>query len=354
MKTVWEINLDELERRVETRDILKNYHKSADLFIYSYNKVWYDDWTPELLWSRGLILNSKFEIVSVPFMKFFNYAEVKEECDRRLNAGMKYKVQDKVDGSLGILFNYNDKWILSTKGSFHSDQAVQGKVILDRMYPGYKSLDKNFTYLFEIVYPENQIVVKYDEDMVFLDAFGNTKDNYYEKPEIPESFNVVKEYNHFSIEDILSMMKNDYDNSEGFVVVFEDGYRVKFKYEEYIRLHKIVSDFKPKSVVELLASGANLDDFINSLPDEFRKDILAIKNSAEEKFERLLKYSKFVSKTLKKESESRKEYAVKVFEAFKSNNTMQSLLFILYNYPETKNIDKIIWKEVLKEIEAEF
>ena len=55
----------------------------------------------------------------------------------QMNASYKRQPQpvdvggsEKMDGSLGILFNYQDEWILATRGSFTSPQAIKGTEIL--------------------------------------------------------------------------------------------------------------------------------------------------------------------------------------------------------------------------------
>lgn len=125
----------------------KQKHPHHDLFIWNYSpKVQYEKlWDDITLQCRGLVTNSKGDIVARPFKKFFNYEEYKPEDI----PNEEYVVYEKMDGSLGILFYYNE-WILATRGSFTSPQAIKGKEILKK-YP-LEKLDKNNTYLFEIIY----------------------------------------------------------------------------------------------------------------------------------------------------------------------------------------------------------
>lgn len=58
-----------------------------------------------------------------------------------------------VHNSLGILFNYNNEWIISTRGSFESEQAIHATEILNTKYKDViPNLNKELTYLFEIIY----------------------------------------------------------------------------------------------------------------------------------------------------------------------------------------------------------
>jgi RNA ligase len=78
-------------------------------------------------------------------------------------------VYDKLDGSLGILYFYDDKPYIATRGSFTSEQAERANKIFQKKY-SHLHFNKEHTYLFEIIYPENRIVVDYGakEDLILL------------------------------------------------------------------------------------------------------------------------------------------------------------------------------------------
>lgn len=143
--------LDKLEKYYEDGLLLKQSHPTHDLTIWNYSpKVQYDRlWDDITIQCRGLVTNSEGEIIARPFKKFFNYEEYLENAPQMI-PNEPFDVFDKMDGSLGILFNYKNEWILATRGSFTSDQAVKGKELLKK-YP-IEKLDKNKTYLFEIIY----------------------------------------------------------------------------------------------------------------------------------------------------------------------------------------------------------
>lgn len=275
-------DLIELEKLVESGDVAKRKHPTKDLYIYSYLKTWYPEWSETLRWARGLILDSEGKLIACPFKKFFNYSEIKTEVDELIAKGVPHRIQEKLDGSLGILFYYEDEWHLSTKGSFTSEQAIKAKEILEAAYKEYVCCDKNLTYLFEIIYPENQIVISYKEEKLVLLATMDPK-TMKEVPMHDGSWmDQVIHYNELKISDVIKdMSRPDYCSAEGFVVVFDDGTRVKFKYDEYVKLHKIVSDFKPKNVVELMKVGGDINELIESLPDEFRQELIDVKVNTE-------------------------------------------------------------------------
>lgn len=323
-------NLEELEKLVEAGEVAKRPHPTKDLYIYSYLKTWYPEWSETLRWARGLILDSKGNVVACPFKKFFNYGEMKSEVDNLIKIGMGCRIQEKLDGSLGILFWYDGDWHLSTKGSFTSEQAIKGREILDKVYPAYKALDTEYTYLFEIIYPENQIVVKYTQELLVLLAIMDPRTMEEADPKsiyLPFMFDKVKHYP-ITVDSIIKdMSRPDYCSSEGFVVVFDDDTRVKFKYDEYVKLHKIVSDFKPKHVIELMKAGGNVDELIQSLPDEFRQELIDVKVDTDKKW---------------------RQTALDILDGFWSIKSEDKKTFAIENikrFPEHKALIFELWKE---------
>jgi hypothetical protein len=264
--------LDILEKYYNDGLLYKQTHPKYDLTIWNYSpKVQYEKlWDDVTIMCRGLVTNSKGDIVARPFKKFFNYEEHKPEDIPNED----YVVYEKMDGSLGILFNYENEWIMATRGSFTSPQAIKGKEILDRH--DISAWRKDNTYLFEIIYPENRIVVDYkgEEKLVVLGAF-HTESGM----EIPDSslfwtqdsgFEVVTTYKTWG--ESYDLLKEEISKDrEGYVIRFKNGFRMKIKGEEYKRLHKILTNFSSKDIWELMKEGKPMDEFLDRVPDEFYK-----------------------------------------------------------------------------------
>ena len=143
--------------------VYKQVHPNLPLTIWNYTeKVQYENLFDDVtIQTRGLVTDSDGNIVARPFKKFFNLEEGKH------TPTIDFQVFDKMDGSLGILFYFEGEWILATRGSFTSDQAVKGFEMLQKY--NYQKLHKSYTYLFEIIYNNNRIVVRYPfEDLILL------------------------------------------------------------------------------------------------------------------------------------------------------------------------------------------
>ena len=254
METGW-VDMAEMLRLEAGGYLNVNEHRTSRLLIWNYTPQAQFErlWTREVLMSRGLITKPDGRIVARPFAKFFNF----EEHHGPLPTG-PYEVWEKLDGSLGILYRDDlGELQMATRGSFHSDQALRASEMLRR--PEFSihlaGLAEDFTHLFEIVYPENRIVVDYGraERLVYLGAV-NTEQGWDVPPDasawpdVPEFFSTLP-----STESPLNLKLLEAPNKEGFVLRFTgNGLRLKLKFDEYVRLHKAVTDLTTRTIWEII------------------------------------------------------------------------------------------------------
>jgi len=275
-------SLSILNRYIEDGWVVKQDHPTLPLSIYNYSRAcqYEKKWDDITLNCRGLILDRKGNVVARGFSKFFNYEEVYEQLP--LEEEYVY-VQDKMDGSLGILFHYEDEWHMATRGSFTSEQAVRGLEIAKASFDLDK-LIKAVNYLCEIIYPENRIVVDYqgEEKIVFLSAMFDGKElNWNTTKAILHSANIpyknivaTKVINLPKKEDYEYLKKLEHNNKEGFVLRFyPSNFRVKIKFEEYVRLHSLLTNFATTDIWDALRRGQVSDilKLLEQVPDEFDK-----------------------------------------------------------------------------------
>lgn len=289
-------NLEILNKHyVDKGLIVTQTHPTLPLTIYNYSREcqYNKNWDRYTLACRGLILDNEGNVVAKPFPKFFNWEEIKDDkyahCEGCRRVGMincahpeecggwemrsvipnePFEVYEKLDGSLGIIFHYDGEWHLSSKGSFTSEQAIKGKEMFDKINnPG---LVVGNTYLVEIIYPENRIVVDYgkDERLVLLGCYNNETGEEINLHEMDGWWDMVMKYKTWG-EDWETLKKEISKDNEGYVIRFKSGFRMKIKGEEYIRLHKILTNFSTKDIWELLKNGEPLEPFLERVPDEF-------------------------------------------------------------------------------------
>ncbi len=384
-KNLSETVLTTLEKYYNDGLLHKQTHPILDLTIWNYSpKVQYERlWDDITIQCRGLVTNSKGEIVARPFKKFFNYEEHKPEDIPNEH----FEVYEKMDGSLGILFYYEyelsdekryniwfnnnyetgmerffdpnnlpdfdnsyyeptpkskGEWIMATRGSFTSPQAIKGSELLKKYK--YNYLPTDCTYLFEIIYPENRIVVDYgpEEKLVLLGSIQtNTGKEYNIHNENYEDlgFEIVTTYKTWG--EGYDLLKEEISNDrEGYVIRFKNGFRMKIKGEEYKRLHKILTGISSRDIWELLKDNKSFDEIIKNVPDEFYGWVDKTAEDLIKQYENIEKKSltDFARITKRCNIEDRKSFAL---EAVKCENS--SILFSMLN---KKDYSSIIWKIV--------
>jgi len=350
--------LEVLNKYYEDGWLIKQTHPTLPLTIWNYSQTtqYEGKWDDVTMMCRGLITdNNTGKILVRPFPKFFNYEEVVGK-DVIPSKGDYVYVQEKMDGSLGIIFNYNDEWVMATRGSFTSDQALRGMEILKRNYPVFdKVWMKEYAYLVEIIYPENRIVVDYGKEKItFLSAVLNESYNWKPTDETElhwtmacsifagngiKKSDIVKTEQHFNFSDELynSLKEKNESNKEGFVLRFFPGnFRMKIKFEEYVRLHKIMTEVSTKSVWEIVSNGDDMESLLKDVPDEFYDKIKKYVAELTFQYNTILSEYTIIYNTISDLQNNRRVFAER------------ALLFkypqILFRMVDGGDVEPIIWK----------
>lgn len=269
-----------LERARSDQAIYSRAHDEfAALTIWNYtNRCVYDKlWEPFSMAARGLILDmEKKEVVATPFPKFFN---VGERSENQTLPDQAFEVFEKLDGSLIILFHYEGRWRAATRGAFGTEQAVWAEDYLK----GYdlSPLAVGATYLCEAIYPENRIVIEYDESGLVL-LSGYDPDGYeFDADHIALlaqelGWRAAKRYRFESIEALFASAEDLPESEEGYILRFADGYRLKLKGSAYCRVHALINRITPLAVWEMILAGQDLEPTRQMIPEEFWGDFDAI------------------------------------------------------------------------------
>ena len=275
-------SLDLLADMQEQGMVRKQVHPYAPYAILNYTeKAAFDGvWNEVTLACRGLIYHQGTqEVIARPFKKFMNYGQKGAAV---ISATELVSVTDKMDGSLGIFYRLpNGNPAIATRGSFMSDQALHATELWYHKY-GNVHIPAGVTPLFEIVYRKNRIVLDYGDmdDLVLLGAVDIATGHSYPVGGAQAILNwpgpVTKEFPFNTMFEALAAAPRP--NAEGFVVhsLITDE-RVKIKQEDYIALHKIVTNLSERTIWEGSMAGKTMEDIIAPLPDEFHqwaKDVL--------------------------------------------------------------------------------
>lgn len=254
------VDQDELDDAVGEGLVRLQINADGDRILnYTEKAVYTRTWTPATRQCRGLIVAADGSIVARPWPKFFNYGEHAADA---LDLNAPVEVTDKMDGSLGILyFTRLGELAIATRGSFGSEQARHATAIFRARYqPAAFAADHAWTYLFEIIYPENRIVLDYGsmDDLVLLGAVhkgtGQTAGPLdavcYWWPGPRTSV-----YPYPTLAAALAAAPRQ--NAEGLVVRYTAGPHrdtlVKIKQDDYVALHRIITGLTARHLWERLA-----------------------------------------------------------------------------------------------------
>lgn len=352
---------EEFEQAIADGRIMAGRHSVyPELRILKYSQVtnFSKDWDEITSASRGLIVNTETgEILARPFSKFFNWNE--SNAPQELMRG-PIEVTEKEDGSLGILYTAPGGEIeISTAGGLQSDQAGHATQLYRERYHGKWNPDSNYTYLFEIIYPQNRIVLDYgDTDDLFL--LG--KVNKMTGTSIPLSKIDEWKWNRAAVIDNFDDLSQitaseNRPNHEGYIIHYLDtDARVKYKHEEYVALHRVMTGLSSRRIHELLASGG-IKDFQVNMPEEFQKyfddTVVELQNQYDS-------VEKNVYTTYKKVRESlpadvdKKTFAQTIIGSGQDRLT-QGLLFKLFEREELDDrAKKTIWDSIKPAYERGF
>jgi len=328
--------------------LVKQTHPTKDLTIWNYSrKVQFDNlWDDITSMCRGLVTNSEGKIVARCFKKFKNIEEYSSEDI----PNEPFEVTEKMDGQFGLLFYYDNEWIVSSRGSFTSIYAEKAKELLKKYQ--YEKLDNQYTYLLEIIYKEGRIVCSYDfEDLIVLARIHtetNREETIYSIGLEELGFKLVKRYDGISDYRILKNMITD--NAEGFVLHFKSGFRCKIKGVEYLRLHRIMTKISNRDIWLCLKENKSLDYILDDVPDEFDgwvRDQINMFNRMYKVIEEMAK-GIYYTEVYTDINMTKKEIAEVINSKDKE---LRGLLFCIHN---GNNYSSIIWDKLYPDYERPF
>src|SRR3990167_4511906 len=335
------IDYEQIKPYLEKKLISEQSHpENEDVRIFNYTqKCQFDrEWDDVTRQCRGLIMNGKTgEILARPFPKFFNYAEhVQNNWPIPNDTPI---ITEKLDGSLGIMYTLNGRTQIATRGSFVSEQAIWATQWW-KENKGDEPYGSEITYIFEIIAPWNRIVVNYDFSGLVHLASINTETGLQVDSIMP-----VAKVKTIAVNDVQELMKLDEPNSEGFVIFYpKENVRMKIKFPEYVRLHKIVTGISEIGVWEMLRDGSDFAPLMEKVPDEFFNWLEGVKKDLTEKYNKIKNHAAaqygglMMDLGMAMEIPTRKDRAL---EIKKMDNP--SIGFALL---DGKDPDKIIWKMI--------
>jgi hypothetical protein len=138
------------------------------------------------------------------------------------------------------------------------------------------------TYLFEIIYPDNRIVIDYgDKESLVLTGIIDTESgeefdvDYLQAESEKIGCEMVKVFVFEKFEDLFKVRDLLTVNEEGFVITFDNGYKCKLKGAAYCAVHKKMNNLTPLAFWNAFDVDAFKmpESFLSELPEEFRESV---------------------------------------------------------------------------------
>ena len=244
-------------------DVRRHGHY-PNLVHLKYNQIESPMGEPLVQQCRGLILDQDedWRIVAWPFNKFFNHGEPNAAKIDWITA----RVQEKLDGSLMVMYWYDEGWQVATSGMPDAAGTVHGtgmsfaQLFWETWYRQKltepASVHRSYTFMFELTSPYNRVVVQHLQSSLTLTGVRNIWSGSEMPVEFRQSLNPVKEFGLQSLGDIVGTFEGmDPLAQEGYVVVDINFNRVKVKHPGYVALHHLKSHFSVKRIVEVVRTG---------------------------------------------------------------------------------------------------
>jgi T4 RnlA family RNA ligase len=324
-------------------------HPELPLVGFKYDQVESKDFKFNKLVSecRGIVLEKdSWEVVARPFDRFFNLGECPNTTK---NFNWKdFNVTEKVDGSLIIVYHYNEMWHANTSGSFGLGECpnTNGETWRDLFWRASgiddRMLYPHYTYIFELCSLYNKVVITHKKPKVYLLGMRVTENgdecNLNVVQEWGETLRVdwVPDFNIHTEEQLHKFMKEKEQGPlwEGVVARDSNGIRFKAKDPRYVAWHRLKNNgnlIMAKNVVPIVLEN-EMSEVLLQFP-EYEEQITKVKTELDREYSNLCDVWEEC-----KGLESQKDFAQAILPVTK----FYALLFVKRKCPDTDL--KALWR----------
>lgn len=362
-----------IEKYLQTGLVSESLHKEFPLNMYTYRRKAVHDnvWDGVTSKCRGIIINRETdEIVARPFEKFHNYGSsigletLPQPADFIFSTPPS--VIEKVDGFMLTLYKYGSEEFLASKGSFHSIHAKWATAEWKKQpRPGFPT---GWTPVFEGLQRDLRIVIDYGkrEGLVLLALINNETGEEKPPTELQHyawinGVSTPMVYDKSLLDAVDETVKEGSMPGEGYVLTwFNTGRpptRLKLKYVEYLRLHRMVTGVSPKRIWEVLSQAefkSELKEYLDNSTPWFTKFVTKWKMALEEEYERIRSEAAVRYRDIKKFVDSHREiYGFanlgaerKLWASFFTAEHNKEFSPVLFAMLDGKDESVVIWKKV--------
>jgi RNA ligase len=270
---------EEFTERYENTGLVERRHHHEfplDILHYSRKCVQENIWDAVTGKCRGIIITRGAdggEIVSRPFEKFHNYGAEPGWGATTFTPDAKFvTIWEKMDGFMCTLYTWEGVDYIASKGSFDSIHAKWATAWLRKKFGKSLEVPAAYTAVFEGLHRDLRIVVDYGlrQELVLL-ALINKETGEEFTPgalfawadsrglSMPRLGRQTLDYA------VKHTLTNEFEDGleEGYVLTwYQNGkppFRLKLKFIEYLRLHRMVTGVSPKRIWEVLATNQSTE-----------------------------------------------------------------------------------------------
>lgn len=269
-------------------------------FKYTAQAIYSGTWNHVTLHARGHVFNvSSGKCVLRPWDKFFNYSELvlpngsftptyrasaaegmhfpQSEDNEKLQGDFGHFIAtDKLDGSLCIAGLVDGEPMVTSSGAIHSDHSEWSRNWLE-CHNILGKFESGLTYMFETIADIFLHPIKYDyEGCSLLGIIDNATGqelpfDHVERTAQEWRIATPQRVDVTSLADAQKFVKGLPANKEGIVITFENGFKVKMKGEEFLKVHKLFHGLTPGYLMENfdIETMTFPDSIMSVIPEEF-------------------------------------------------------------------------------------
>lgn len=311
--------------------------KDEGYVLLKYNQLESDFSLDIVKEARGIILREKdLKVVCFPFTKFFN---VGEEYASKIDWNSA-RVQEKIDGNLiKIWYDKNANglniWHISTNGmidAFKCDTGNDlcpyktfGELFMSVFPPTlFNHLNRNYTYMFELVSPWTKIIVNYPWTQIY--HLGTRDNTTFQELNVDIGITKPQEYPLKTESEVKNAASELPYNEEGYVVVDKDWNRIKIKSPEYVNAHRLINNkvIDRKKILDLIRKN-DYFEFLSYFP-EYKKVFSKMETRYRQYRKRLYSVDRSVRK-IKEKSKDRKDFARRILKSWADYYVMAFMIY---------------------------
>jgi len=299
-----------------------NVKKDDGYFLLSYtNEAQYGEepFTAIERACRGLVIRNDGKIMALPMEKFFNLGE--PQCKSLPDE--PYQVWEKVDGSLGVFwYEYSNDpkkpscWRCNTRGSF-SNTYIDFAMNWWNQHVDQSGIPSNYTIMVEICIDDDEMsrAAKKPQGLYLIACRDRNTGKDIPITELNvDGLLPIQQEQHKSINKVLEARDTE-EGTEGWVIRFESGFRIKIKTTWYLKLFRAIHFLNPNKVREMMLEDPS-GKWRNDIPDDLQPQITEMQETINERLAVELARINEAYSTIQR-IESRKDFALAVMRDYK-------------------------------------